>query len=142
MRKRYNEKYKKKDFDRDSAPTPNEVEMATSTENSQKSPARSRVTTTSVNSSNSNNNNNKRDIMLSNIDIGERLGGGAFGDVYRAVWDSTTPVAVKKLTDSAQLGDFRKEAGTLRYACTMKGRRDEECDRRKEEKQDLIHFSF
>lgn len=54
------------------------------------------------------------EVYLSNVEIQEKIGGGAFGEVYRGTWDETTTVALKKLHSIDQLEEFRAEASILR----------------------------
>jgi serine/threonine protein kinase len=49
---------------------------------------------------------------ITNVEIGERIGGGNFGDVYKGTWNRT-PVALKKLKQD-QMQDFVHELVTLK----------------------------
>ncbi|MEM3062175.1 MAG: protein kinase [Nitrososphaerota archaeon] len=51
--------------------------------------------------------------VIQNIEIGNRLGGGNFGDVFKGTWNGTTTVALKKLKSSEHLEEFAKEADVL-----------------------------
>ena len=53
-------------------------------------------------------------FQIKDIQIQNRLGGGNFGEVYRGLWKSITPVALKKLKDEEQLKEFEKEAEILK----------------------------
>jgi len=46
---------------------------------------------------------------LTNIKLGQKLGGGQFGEVYYGTWNGETAVALKKLKDSNQIESFMKE---------------------------------
>eukprot|EP00027_Filamoeba_sp_ATCC50430_P000325 CAMPEP_0168555594 /NCGR_PEP_ID=MMETSP0413-20121227/8422_1 /TAXON_ID=136452 /ORGANISM="Filamoeba nolandi, Strain NC-AS-23-1" /LENGTH=763 /DNA_ID=CAMNT_0008586463 /DNA_START=44 /DNA_END=2335 /DNA_ORIENTATION=- len=52
-------------------------------------------------------------IAISNIEIKEKLGGGNFGEVFKGIWNGTTPVALKKLKSREQLQEFAQEAKVL-----------------------------
>mmetsp|Transcript_13854 Transcript_13854/g.19241 ORF Transcript_13854/g.19241 Transcript_13854/m.19241 type:complete len:752 (-) Transcript_13854:300-2555(-) len=52
-------------------------------------------------------------ISISNIQIQEKLGGGNFGEVFKGIWNGTTPVALKKLKSREQLQEFAQEAKVL-----------------------------
>jgi predicted Ser/Thr protein kinase len=46
--------------------------------------------------------------------LGEKLGEGNFGAVYKGVWMGTTPVALKKIAGKENVvEDFEKEAKIL-----------------------------
>lgn len=47
------------------------------------------------------------------IEIGKKVGGGAFGEVYEGVWRSTS-VALKKLHDEEQISEFLAESKVLK----------------------------
>jgi len=49
---------------------------------------------------------------ISDIEIGDEIGAGQFGRVYKGIWLSTTPVALKELI-SDKLKDFVQEASIL-----------------------------
>jgi len=51
---------------------------------------------------------------VDDIIIGERIGGGNFGDVYRGKWQSTVEVALKKLKKQDQVEEFVAETNMLR----------------------------
>lgn len=52
---------------------------------------------------------------VQDIEIKERLGGGFFSDVFRGVWEKTTPVALKKLKLASAMEEFLREATLLEY---------------------------
>jgi hypothetical protein len=52
--------------------------------------------------------------QLSNIVIGDKLGGGAFGEVYYGTLNGETPVALKKLKSNEHFEAFLAEAMTLK----------------------------
>lgn len=52
-------------------------------------------------------------MLLTDIKIDYRIGGGSFGDVYKGVWNGTTPVALKMLKDASQMIEFEKETRLL-----------------------------
>eukprot|EP01117_Protostelium_nocturnum_P006519 TRINITY_DN234_c0_g1_i1.p1 TRINITY_DN234_c0_g1~~TRINITY_DN234_c0_g1_i1.p1 ORF type:complete len:1601 (+),score=596.97 TRINITY_DN234_c0_g1_i1:158-4960(+) len=47
------------------------------------------------------------------IQILHRIGGGAFGDVFKGIYLGTTEVALKKLSDGADTSEFEQEADML-----------------------------
>lgn len=59
-----------------------------------------------------------KDLLLTDIEVGPRLGGGTFGEVFKGTWQGTTPVALKRLqlrggADQSQRRAFFAEARTL-----------------------------
>ena len=49
---------------------------------------------------------------IDDIKITDTLGAGAFGEVYKGIWQSDTTVALKKIT-GGQIEEFKKEAKIL-----------------------------
>lgn len=47
------------------------------------------------------------------ITVQEKLGGGNFGEVYKGIWNDTTPVALKQLKDENDIQGFLNEATLL-----------------------------
>ena len=50
---------------------------------------------------------------VENIEIGTRLGGGNFGEVFEGTWNGTTKVALKKLKSNEAFEEFAREATVL-----------------------------
>ena len=50
---------------------------------------------------------------IEDIVVQERLGGGQFGDVYKAIMKGTIPVAVKMLKNAEAFEDFTNESKVL-----------------------------
>lgn len=55
---------------------------------------------------------NQWEIDRSSLKLMERLGSGRFGDVWKGVWNNTTPVAIKTLKSGVKMNseDFCAEA--------------------------------
>ncbi|EDV23403.1 uncharacterized protein TRIADDRAFT_28106, partial [Trichoplax adhaerens] len=55
------------------------------------------------------------EISRTSIKLIEKLGQGAFGEVYRGLWNNTTPVAVKTMKQGTMSGiEFLKEAAIMK----------------------------
>ena len=50
---------------------------------------------------------------LENVQIEKFIGSGSFGEVYRGLWNSVTPVALKKLKFTDRMKEFIDEATVL-----------------------------
>jgi hypothetical protein len=53
------------------------------------------------------------EIKADGIEVQHRIGGGAFGDVYKGLYLGTTEVALKKLSKDADIREFEQEASML-----------------------------
>ena len=84
-----------------SPPLPSTTSNATSTTSS------SAASTTSA--------TDTRFCYISDVEIGGQLGSGVAGEVFKAVWQMTTPIALKRLVldNAAQSGEFHNEAKIL-----------------------------
>lgn len=52
-------------------------------------------------------------LQITEVEVGRRLGGGNFGDVFLGTWQGQTHVALKRLKDPEQLRGFLSEAATI-----------------------------
>ena len=50
---------------------------------------------------------------ISDIEILKKIGTGNFGEVYKGVWQGTTPVALERLRESNLIQEFLAEATIL-----------------------------
>lgn len=51
-------------------------------------------------------------MYLSDIEVGQKIGGGAFGEVFQGFWNKQ-PVALKKLLQTQLIEEFTAEADML-----------------------------
>ena len=56
----------------------------------------------------------KWEIDRNDIDLGVRVGGGNFGDVFKGTWRDQVVVAIKTLKDDQGAEEFNKEADVLK----------------------------
>ena len=59
-------------------------------------------------------NTDKWEIERDDIEIGDRVGGGNFGDVCKGKWRGQVVVAIKTLKDEQGIKEFTEEADVLK----------------------------